>query len=86
MLKPKDLKNHSFTPQGRNAYKASEVDEYMDEVFRSYERMYHENSEMLNRMKLLTDRLTHYRDEEDNIRNALMDAQRMKAKIISEAE
>lgn len=58
MLKPKDLKNHSFTPQGRNAYKASEVDEYMDEVFRSYERMYHENSEMLNRMKLLTDRLT----------------------------
>ncbi len=86
MLTPRQLKNYSFTSAGRNSYRASEVDAYMEEVTRSYEQMFHENAEMVKKLNLLADRLAKFRADEDNIREALMEAQRMKNSIIAEAE
>lgn len=86
MLTPRQLKNYSFTSAGRNAYRASEVDSYMEEVSRSYEQMFHENAEMVKKINLLADRLAKFRADEDNIREALMEAQRMKNNIIAQAE
>lgn len=86
MLTPRQLKNYSFTSAGRNAYRASEVDSYMEEVSRSYEQMFHENGEMVKKINLLADRLAKFRADEDNIREALMEAQRMKNNIIAQAE
>lgn len=86
MLTPRQLKSYSFQSVGRNAYRASDVDAYMDEVSRSYEQMFHENAEMVKKLNLLADRLAQFRADEDNIRNALVEAQRMKNSIIAEAE
>lgn len=86
MLTPRQLKNYSFASAGRNAYRASEVDSYMEEVSRSYEQMFHENAEMVKKINLLADRLAKFRADEDNIREALMEAQRMKNNIVAQAE
>lgn len=86
MLTPKDLRDHEFPMAGRNAYRAADVDEYMDEVFSSYDQMFRENAEIVRKLQVLADRLQKYKDDEENIRNALVEAQRMKNSIIVEAQ
>lgn len=86
MLTPKDLRNHEFQAAGRNGYLAADVDEYMDEVYNSYDQMFRENAEIVRKLQVLADRLAKYKDDEENIRNALVEAQRMKNSIIVEAQ
>ncbi len=86
MLTPKDLRNHEFQAAGRNGYLAADVDDYMDEVYNSYDQMFRENAEIVRKLQVLADRLAKYKDDEENIRNALVEAQRMKNSIIVEAQ
>ncbi|MBR5753101.1 MAG: DivIVA domain-containing protein [Clostridia bacterium] len=86
MLTPKDLRNHEFQAAGRNGYLATDVDDFMDEVFTSYDQMFRENAEIVRKLQVLADRLAKYKDDEENIRNALVEAQRMKNSIIVEAQ
>lgn len=85
MITPKQLKNHEFQVAGRNAYKSADVDAYMDEIYQSYEQMFRENAELVKKLGLLADKISEYKKDEDNIRNALLMAERMKDSIISEA-
>ncbi|MBQ5591490.1 MAG: DivIVA domain-containing protein [Clostridia bacterium] len=85
MLTPAKIKNHHFEASGRNAYKAESVDSFFEEVAESYEQMFRENGEMYKKISLLAERLEEYRNDEDNIRNALLTAQRMAEKIQREA-
>lgn len=86
MLTPAKIKNHHFDASGRNAYKADSVDSFFEEVSASYEQMFRENGEMYKKIGLLAERLEEYRKDEDNIRNALLTAQRMAEKITREAQ
>ncbi len=86
MLTPAKIKNHHFDASGRNAYKADSVDSFFEEVSESYEQMFRENGEMYKKIGLLAERLEEYRKDEDNIRNALLTAQRMAEKITHEAQ
>ncbi len=85
MLTPAKIKNHHFEASGRNAYKADGVDRFFEEVAASYEQMFRENGEMYKKISLLAERLEEYRNDEDNIRNALLTAQRMAEQIQREA-
>ena len=60
MLTPKQLKARSFQMAGRNAYKASDVDEFLDEVYESYEQMFKENGELVKKLNLVADKLQGY--------------------------
>ena len=75
MLTPAKITNHHFEASGRNAYKAESVDTFIREVAESYEQMFRENGEMFKKINLLAQRLEEYRNDEDNIRNALLTAQ-----------
>ena len=86
MLTPKQVKEFSFKPAGRNAYKADEVDAFFDEVSESYEQMFRENGELVKKLNLVADKLQAYKEDEDNIRNALLTAERMKESIVSETQ
>ncbi len=86
MLTPTQLKNYDFQSVGRNAYKATDVDTYMSEICESYEQMFRENGELVKKLSLLADKLAEYKSDSDNIRNALLTAERMKEKIVQEAE
>ena len=86
MLTPAKIKSHTFEASGRNAYKAESVDSFFAEVAESYEQMFRENGEMYKKIGLLAERLEEYRKDEDNIRNALLTAQRMADKITREAQ
>lgn len=86
MLTPAKITNHHFEASGRNAYKAESVDTFIREVAESYEQMFRENGEMFKKINLLAQRLEEYRNDEDNIRNALLTAQRAAEKITREAQ
>lgn len=86
MLTPKDLRDHEFQLSGRTGYLATDVDDYMDEVYASYDQMFRENAEIVRKLQVLADRLAQYKEDEENIRNALVEAQRMKNSIIVEAQ
>lgn len=86
MLTPAKITNHHFEASGRNAYKAESVDSFIKEVAESYEQVFRENGEMFKKINLLAQRLEEYRNDEDNIRNALLTAQRAAEKITKDAK
>jgi len=85
MLRPEQIRIHRFTPTNKGTYKAEDVDAYMADVLASYEQMFRENGELVRKISLLADRVEAYRKDEDNIRAALLTAQRMADKIQKDA-
>lgn len=86
MLTPAQVKNHRFEASGRGHYRADAVDTFLDEVYESYSQMFKENGDLVRKIGLLADKVEEYRNDEDNIRAALLTAQRMADKIVKEAK
>ena len=81
MLKPEQIKSHRFISAGRGTYEASDVDAFLREVSVSYEQVFRENGDLVNKISLLAERVSQYKKDEDNIRRALLTAERMADKI-----
>ena len=86
MLTPAKIKNHHFEIAGKNAYKAQSVDEFFEIVADSYDQMFRENGELVRKISALAETIDAYKSDEDNIRAALVNAQRMADQIIKEAQ
>lgn len=86
MMTPAQLKAYEFKSAGRNAYKAEDVDAFFGEVAVNYEKMFRENSELIKRVSLLADKLEQYKNDEGDIKEAVISAQRAANLIIKEAE
>lgn len=85
MLTPDDIKKMEFQKTPMGGYKSTDVDAFISSVFSSYEQLYNENQEYAKKMEILADKVEEYRNDEDNIRLALLTSQRMADKIIKEA-
>ena len=81
MLKPEQIRSHRFISAGRGTYEASDVDAFLREVSASYEQVFRENGDLVNKISLLAERVSQYKKDEDNIRRALITAERMADKI-----
>lgn len=86
MMTPTQLREHEFKASGRNAYKADDVDAFIAELSVDYEKMFRENGELIKRVSLLADRLEKYKNDEGDIKNAVMSAQKAAEMIIKDAE
>ncbi len=86
MMTPAQLKAYEFKSAGRNAYKAEDVDAFFGEVAVNYEKMFRENSELIKRISLLADKVEQYKNDEVDIKEAVISAQKAANLIIKEAE
>ena len=86
MLTPDQLKEHSFSLIENGCYSAEEVNRYFGEVIASYNQMYRENGELIRKISILANKVQDYRRDEDNIRNALLNAQRSSERILADAK
>lgn len=86
MMNFNDIKNYEFKPSGRNAYRADEVDTFLAEVVIFCEKLYRENNELSKRVGLLADRLEEYKNDEGDIKQAVLSAQRAADIIIRDAK
>ncbi|TQI65843.1 DivIVA domain-containing protein [Clostridium sp. KNHs216] len=91
MLSMNDIINASFRKSGFSGYRTDDVDQFIDQVKESYdallkkdleqkeayERLKAENEQLLEKMKILAAKVEDYRLEEDEIKNALVSAQKL---------
>ncbi|MBE6800735.1 MAG: hypothetical protein E7529_05980 [Ruminococcaceae bacterium] len=86
MMTPSELREYEFKGAGRNAYKSDDVDNFFGEVAVAYEKIYRENAELVKRVGLLADRLEQFKQDEEQIKQAVIGAQKAADIIVKEAE
>lgn len=83
MMTLDNIRNIEFS-RGRG-YRADEVDDFIDSCVETVEALTQENETLNQKMKVLADKITEYRNDEDNIRSALLSAQRAGETILRDA-
>ena len=86
MMTPSELREYEFKGAGRNAYKSDDVDNFFGEVAVAYEKIFRENAELIKRVSLLADRLEKLKHDEEQIKQAVIGAQKAADIIVKEAE
>lgn len=85
MLKTEQILNAKFTPISKGTYSAEEVDSFLKVVAESYEESLGQNRELMKKISFLADKIETYRNDEEAIKLALLDAHRMAESINKEA-
>ncbi len=91
MLSLNDIINASFRKSGFSGYRTEDVDKFIDDVKESYDELIKknisqkeeyetlkaENNQLTEKLKILASKIEEYRSEEDEIKNALVSAQKL---------
>lgn len=85
MITPLDIQNKEFKRSVRG-YKESEVDEFLDEVIKDYEKIYKENIELKDKIVLLNEQIDKYNALEDTLKETLIVAQSTADEVILAAK
>ena len=99
MLSLNDIINVSFRKSGFSGYRAEDVDVFIDKVRESYDellkkglekdeqidRLNTEGKQTADKLKILADKIEEYRAQEDEIKNALISAQKLGDASVREA-
>ena len=83
MYTPDDIRNIQFT-KSMGGYKTAEVDPFIDKCADTVEALLREKAELTKKLEVLADKLVEYRNDEDNIRTALLSAQRLGDTVVGE--
>lgn len=74
MITPLDIQNKDFKRSIRG-YSAKAVDVFLDEVTLDYEKIYKENIELKDKVRLLADQIRQFNTMEETLKNTLIVAQ-----------
>ena len=85
MLRTEQILNATFTPVSKGTYNAEEVDAFLRTVAASYEESLGENRELIKKISILADKIESYRNDEEAIKLALLDAHKMAESISKSA-
>ena len=77
MLSLNEIRNVHFRKSNFNGYKSEDVEAFIDEVQESYDQLLRENAELQKKVDVLASKLEEYQHEEDGIRSALINAQKL---------
>lgn len=86
MLSPNDLANIKFDRCMGRGYKMEEVDTFIAQVRDLVRAQEDDRQELENKMLVLADKLEEYKKDEDNLRSAIMGAQRLANSVMQEAK
>lgn len=75
MLTPVDLENKEFTKAFRG-YDIYEVEEFMKDLIKDYEKLYRDNGELKEKNAVLSETINSYKGMEETMQNAILVAQR----------
>ncbi|OPJ56884.1 DivIVA domain-containing protein [Alkalithermobacter paradoxus] len=74
MITPLDIENKEFKKSLRG-YKEEEVDEFLDEVKEDFEKLYKENIELKDKLNMMSEQVSRYKNIEETLKNTLIVAQ-----------
>ncbi|OQB14003.1 MAG: Septum site-determining protein DivIVA [Firmicutes bacterium ADurb.Bin193] len=84
MITPLDIQNKVFKKEFRG-YSPTEVDEFLNLVIDSYEKLYREGIEARDKISSMQETLDHYKALEDTLKNTLVVAQSTGEKVQASA-
>lgn len=85
MITAAEIRNKKFDRAGRG-YKIDEVESFLGEVATEFDKLVKDSQDSENKILKLVDRINEYREDEDAIKNALLNAQKQGMKIVVQAE
>lgn len=88
MFTPQEVSEKVFPKAsfGSGGYSMSSVDEFLDALTEDYSTLFKENVTLKAKLKVLAEKLEEYRSTEDAMRQTLLTAQKMAAKLVQEAQ
>ena len=75
MITPLEIENKKFSKQMMNGYSVEEVDDFLDELTASYEKLYKTSNENGDKIAELEEKLEHYKNIEETLQSTLIMAQ-----------
>lgn len=75
MITPLEIENKKFAKQMVNGYNVDEVDDFLDEITKDYERLYKENTSLKQNAETLNTDVSKYKNIESTLQNTLVMAQ-----------
>ena len=84
MLKPSELKKKNFSKTMRG-YSIPEVDEYMEFLLEKYTELFRKNFELEQQLRATVEQKGELESEKESVRSALINAQKVAAKIVEAA-
>lgn len=85
MMLPNQITTQTFSQNGKGGYKAIEVDAFIQRVYQSYNKLYHDNKLLLERLDEALPMLDEYNKSKNSIADALIWAKSTAEKNIEEA-
>lgn len=86
MLTPLDIENKKFSKQMVNGYNVDEVDDFLDELTKDYEKLYKENNEVKSKLETMEESVDKYKNIEATLQSTLMMAQSTAENVKSVAQ
>lgn len=84
-MEAKDIIEKKFN-KGLNGYKMEEVDDFLQEASTAFLNLKKQNEELEKKMEVLADKIREYRNDEDAIKEALLDAQKQSKAVQAAAK
>ena len=75
MLTPLDIENKKFSKQIVNGYSVEEVDDFLDDLTKDYEKLYKEVADSKNKLEDMQESISKYKNIESTLQNTLVMAQ-----------
>lgn len=75
MLTPLDIENKKFSKQMMNGYSVEEVDDFLDDLTKDYEKIYKEVAEYKNKLEDMQENISKYKNIEGTLQSTLVMAQ-----------
>lgn len=86
MIVLKDIETKTFDKAFVGGYNPTEVDTFLDEIYDSFKNVCDDNENLKEKILILAKKVEEYRNDEENIKNALLDAQKLKASVKNDIE
>ena len=84
MLQPEEIQKVTFEQSVFSGYKKEDVDDFLDKVYSEYSRLYKENSELVEKLKVCIAKIEEYRADEKFLKSAIVNAQKLNETAMQE--
>lgn len=86
MLNPDAIQKKEFEQSVLGGYRRDEVDAFLDEIEADYRKLYIENTELVEKLKVCLAKIEDYKKDEEFLKTAIINAQRLNETTLKEIE
>ncbi len=86
MLTPEAIQSKEFEQSVLGGYRRDEVDAFLDELEVDYRKLYNENNELVEKLKVCLAKIEDYKKDEEFLKTAIINAQKLNETTLREIE